>query len=158
MTTAYIGLGSNLEQPTAQLDRALDALRALPGSRVGQVSRYYRNPPMGPAQPDFVNAVAQLETMLEPLALLDALQAIEQNQGRVRARRWGPRTLDLDLLLYGSQRIELPRLRVPHPGLPRRAFVLQPLAELAPDLRIPGHGDIAALLERVDCSALRPLS
>ncbi len=158
MIRAYLGLGSNLGRPVEQLDRALAALRELPDSRLDAVSRYYRNPPMGPAQPDYVNAVAALDTELEPLVLLDALQAIENAQGRTRELRWGPRTLDLDLLLYGDRRIDLPRLHVPHPGLAQRAFVLLPLAELAPGLSIPGLGSIARLLERVDGSALLPIN
>ncbi|MGM0594928.1 MAG: 2-amino-4-hydroxy-6-hydroxymethyldihydropteridine diphosphokinase [Pseudomonadota bacterium] len=136
---AYIGLGSNLNDPVAQLGQALDALRQLADSRLTAVSRLYRSDPMGPpGQPDYVNAVAMLDTRMEPLLLLDALQQIEQAQGRVRSgERWGPRTLDLDLLLYGAEVIDHPRLQVPHPQLRQRSFVLVPLAELAPELTLP---------------------
>lgn len=140
---AYIGLGSNLDDPPAQLQQAVSALARLPESRVVAVSPLYRNSPLVPAgedpagQPDYVNAVAALDTTLAPLTLLDALQAIENDQHRVRARHWGPRTLDLDLLLYGDERIDLPRLTVPHPGLRERRFVLLPLHDVAPDLVLP---------------------
>ncbi len=144
----YIGLGSNLADPIAQVRQALTALAGLPATRLLAASPLYRSRPMGPAdQPDFINAVAALDTALAPLDLLDALQDIEQAQGRVRdAVRWGPRTLDLDLLLYAEQCLELPRLRVPHPGLPARNFVLYPLHDIAPELMIPGHGALRQLL------------
>lgn len=145
---AYIGLGSNLSDPEGQLQQAIEALRELPDSRLTAVSPFYRSQPMGPAdQPDYVNAVAMLDTNLEPLVLLDALQAIEQRQGRVRSgERWGPRTLDLDLLLYGAQVIDHPRLTVPHPGIAVRIFVLRPLADLAPELVLPDGKALADLL------------
>ncbi len=143
---AYIGLGSNPDQPVSQLRRALKELDDVHHSRLAATSGLYRSAPMGPAgQPDYVNAVALLETRLAPLALLDALQAIEQRHGRLRRQRWGPRTLDLDLLLYGDAVIASSRLTVPHPGLHERSFVLTPLAEIAPKLRVPGHGSVAAL-------------
>ncbi len=153
---ACIGLGSNLGEPERQLRRAVAALGALPDSRLLAVSSLYRNPPMGPAdQPDYLNAVALLETALEPEPLLDALQAIEGAQGRVRdGTRWGPRTLDLDLLLYGDRRIDGRRLRVPHPGLAERAFVLRPLAEIAPGLVLPDGRAVAALAAAIDASGL----
>lgn len=140
---ACIGLGSNLDDPPAQLQQAVSALARLPDTRVVAVSPLYRNAPLVPAgedpagQPDYVNAVAVLDTTMAPLALLDALQAIENDQHRIRTRRWGPRTLDLDLLLYGDERIDLPRLTVPHPGLRERRFVLLPLHDVAPDLVLP---------------------
>ena len=145
---AYIGLGSNLDDPVGQLLRAIDALRALPESRLTAVSPLYQSRPMGPAdQPDYVNAVVMLDTRLEPLELLDALQAIEQQQGRVRTgERWGPRTLDLDLLLYGAEVIDHSRLVVPHPGMKARLFVLQPLADLSPELILPDGSPVASLL------------
>ncbi|MFP5465547.1 MAG: 2-amino-4-hydroxy-6-hydroxymethyldihydropteridine diphosphokinase [Gammaproteobacteria bacterium] len=149
---AYIGLGSNLDDPPAQLQQAVSALARLPDSRVVAVSPLYRNAPLVPAgedpagQPDYVNAVAALDTTLAPLALLDALQAIENDQHRVRGRRWGPRTLDLDLLLYGNERIDLPRLTVPHPGLRERRFVLLPLRDVAPELVLPGGQRLADAL------------
>jgi len=140
---AYIGLGSNLADPRGQLALAIAALGRLPSSRLLSVSAFYRSHPMGPQdQPDYLNAVAKLQTTLAAEALLDALQAIEQSQGRVRERRWGPRTLDLDLLLYGVQRIDTPRLQVPHPGLLQRNFVLYPLQELEPDLVFPSGESI----------------
>jgi len=134
MEHVYIGLGSNLADPQQQLRGALQALAELPGSRLAAVSSLYASDPLGPAdQPRYVNAVAALETDLEPLALLDALQRIELAQGRERkAERWGPRTLDLDILLFGERLIDQPRLQVPHYHMQARAFVLYPLAEIAP--------------------------
>lgn len=156
---AYIGLGSNLDEPLQQLQRAIEALQQLPESRLTAISRFYRSKPMGPAdQPDYINAVAMFDTCLEPLALLDALQAIEQQQGRVRdGERWGPRTLDLDLLLYGPEVIELPRLQVPHPGITRRSFVLQPLFDLAPGLTFPDGLTLREALAVIDTSDLERL-
>ena len=134
MERVYIGLGSNLAEPRQQLEAALAALAELPDSRLAATSSFYASDPLGPAdQPRYVNAVAALETDLEPLALLDALQRIEQEQGRVRkAERWGPRTLDLDILLFGERLLAEERLSVPHYHLHARAFVLYPLAEIAP--------------------------
>lgn len=139
MVRAYIGLGSNLGDPAGQLRSALRALAALPETRLAARSSLYRSAPLGPVdQPDYVNGVAALETFLTPLALLERLNAIEAAQGRVRdGQRWGPRTLDLDLLLYGDERIDSPRLSLPHPGLGQRDFVLVPLYEIAPDLTLP---------------------
>jgi len=149
---AYIGMGSNLEEPHAQLHRAIEALRTISETRLTAVSHLYRSAPMGPAdQPDYINAVAMLDTRLTPLELLDALQAIEQAQGRVRgAERWGPRTLDLDLLLYGVQQINSERLQLPHPGLAERNFVLYPLSELSPELVLPDGRSLRQLL--AECS------
>ncbi|KRU89053.1 2-amino-4-hydroxy-6-hydroxymethyldihydropteridine diphosphokinase [Pseudomonas aeruginosa] len=144
---AYIALGSNLEQPREQIQAALEALARLPDSRLVAVSPLYISDPLGPAdQPRFVNGVAALDTALAPLDLLDALQAIEQEQGRVRDLRWGPRTLDLDILLYGEQLLDLPRLKVPHYHMQTRAFVLYPLADLAPDLLLPDGRHLPELL------------
>lgn len=144
---AYIGLGSNLSDPARQVRQALETLSTSPEVTLLKKSGLYRSPPMGPAgQPDYVNAVAQLETRLAPHRLLDLLQAIEQQQGRVRNERWGPRTLDLDLLLYGDLRMEDERLAIPHPGMAQRAFVLYPLQEIAPDLVVPGLGALATLV------------
>lgn len=150
LTPAYIGLGSNLNDPVRQVKTALAELGALPGCRLEAASRLYRNPPMGPAdQPDYVNAVACLNTRLTPRALLEALQGIERAHGRVRGpERWGPRSLDLDLLLYGQAVIREPDLVVPHPGLHERPFVLYPLREIAPQLEIPGLGTLQALCSR----------
>lgn len=146
--TAYIGLGSNLGDPPSRIRGALADLAGLPQTRLLQTSSLYRSLPLGPPdQPDYVNAVAALDTALAPEALLDALQALEAQHGRARdGQRWGPRTLDLDLLLYGDRQLTTPRLTMPHPGLPQRAFVLYPLAEIAPDLQVPGLGSVQALL------------
>jgi 2-amino-4-hydroxy-6-hydroxymethyldihydropteridine diphosphokinase len=138
----YIGLGSNLASPLRQVRVAIAELAQLPQSRLCAISPLYRSRPLGPAgQPDYINAVAALETTLTPLELLDGLQAIEKRHGRKRgAVRWGPRTLDLDLLLYGDAVIDEPRLTVPHPEMAQRGFVLRPLADIAPLLRLP-HGE-----------------
>ncbi len=152
---AWIGLGSNLADPLAQLRRALDELDHLPETRLLAASSIYRSPPMGPKdQPDYFNAVARLETGLAPQALLAELQDIERAHDRVRERRWGPRTLDLDILLYGGLIIDEPDLQVPHPGLHERAFVLYPLRELAPSLEIPGRGTVRILCEQVVADGL----
>jgi len=140
----FIGLGSNLENPCAQIKTAINDLKQIPESRLLASSSLYKSPPMGPQdQPDYINAVVELETTLSPHQLLDALQHIEQQHGRVRNRHWGERTLDLDVLLYAEQVINDDRLTVPHPGLSERAFVVYPLAEIAPDLLVPLKGNIA---------------
>ena len=144
--TAHIGLGANLGDAQATLRAALQALVALPGSRLLAVSSVYRSAPVDAAGPDFFNAVAALHTRLAPLALLDALQAIERQFGRQRPYPNAPRTLDLDLLLLGDLVLQTPRLTLPHPRLHQRAFVLQPLLELAPGLAAPGLGPLAAHL------------
>ncbi len=151
MERAYIALGSNLATPVEQLHAALRALAALPGSQLAAVSSFYASDPLGPPeQPRYVNAVAALDTELAPLALLDALQAIEREQGRVRkAERWGPRTLDLDILLFGDLQLASERLTLPHYHMHARAFVLYPLAEIAPDLSLPDGRPLRALL--ADC-------
>ncbi|MDY7116297.1 2-amino-4-hydroxy-6-hydroxymethyldihydropteridine diphosphokinase [Halomonas sp. SSL-5] len=143
---AWVGLGSNLADPRRQVETALEALDRLPLTRRIAASRLYASRPVGPRdQPDFINAVACLETRLSPLALLDQLQALEQRHRRVRARRWGPRTLDLDLLLFDDSRLCLPRLTVPHPEMTRRAFVLVPLLAVAPRTRLPDGRRLADL-------------
>ena len=157
-TVAYIGLGSNLEQPADQIRRAFEELGRVPSSRLTGRSRCYRSSPMGPPdQPDYINAVARLTTRLSPHALLRELQAIERAHRRVRGERWGPRTLDLDLLLYGQSSIETPDLRVPHPGLHERSFVLYPLSDIDPDLEIPGNERLSALIARCPADDLQPL-
>ncbi|MHC6223954.1 2-amino-4-hydroxy-6-hydroxymethyldihydropteridine diphosphokinase [Pseudomonas sp. X10] len=149
-TRAYIGLGSNLAEPAEQLRSALHALDRIEGSRLAGVSSFYASDSLSPGQPRYTNAVAALDTALEPLALLDALQAIEAAQGRERKERWGPRTLDLDILLYGDQVIDIPRLKVPHYHMQARPFVLYPLAELVPeDFRLADQRSLAQLL--ADC-------
>jgi 2-amino-4-hydroxy-6-hydroxymethyldihydropteridine diphosphokinase len=156
-STAYIGIGSNLGQPLEQIRGARNALAELPQTRLVGISPLYRNPAVGPGkQPDYLNAVAAIETRLAPHALLDALQAIEAKQGRTRgAIRWQPRTVDLDLLVYGDREIRDQRLTVPHPRIHQRAFVLKPLLDLAPDLDVPGLGPVAALLSGVPDGLLR---
>ena len=150
MNTAYVALGANLGDPAATILAAFAALANLQESRVVHSSSLYRTAPVGiTEQPEFVNAVAELETTLAPEALLDALFDIQERFGRIRAEKNGPRTLDLDLLLFNDQLIELPRLSLPHPRLHLRAFVLQPLAEIAPNLLIPGRGTVAAWLPAV---------
>jgi 2-amino-4-hydroxy-6-hydroxymethyldihydropteridine diphosphokinase len=155
-----VALGSNLDDPGAQVSRAFDALQHLPGSRLVLRSALYRSPPFGPvAQPAFVNAVAGLLTTLEPRAMLAELKSLEQALGReTPVVRWGPRRIDLDLLLHGSARIDEPELQLPHPGIPERAFVLVPLAEIAPDLEVPGVGRVRALVTRVDASGLAKIA
>lgn len=155
---AYVGLGSNLDDPASQLRAAIHVLDAIAQTRVRRSSRLYRTPPWGRTdQPEFVNAVAELETALTPQALLSALQVIERAAGRERTERWGPRVLDLDLLLHGETMVDIPGLRLPHPHLHERAFVLLPLSELAPDLRIPGHGQVRTLLAAVDCAGIEAI-
>jgi len=146
--TVFIGLGSNLEKPLVQIKQALLALSQLPQTHLLRDSGYYSSKPMGPQdQPDYINAVAWLETSLESVDLLDHLQAIEQQQGRVRKQHWGARTIDLDILLYGDEIINLPRLTVPHPGICERDFVYLPLLKLVPGIRVPGCG---ALQKHID--------
>ena len=152
MVNAFIGLGSNLDEPLAQVRSALRALDQLPQSTLIQHSSLYETAPMGSAnQPNYINAVAELATELAPEALLDQLQLIETAHQRVRgAERWGSRTLDLDLLLYGDEIIGAERLTVPHPGLTERNFVLIPMAEICPELRLPDGRAVAELPARHD--------
>lgn len=157
MTLAYIGLGSNLHDPLAQVTRAFDELSTLPQSQLVGRSALYASKPVGPIQPDFINAVALLDTRLTPLALLDALQAIEQTHQRVRIQHWGPRTLDLDLLLFGDQIIANERLTVPHPYLSQRSFVLYPLADITPELRLPDGSHLGELLQQCTLDGLLKL-
>ncbi len=150
MNTAYVALGANIGEPAATVLAAFTALAGLPESRVLRTSSLYRTVPLGLRnQPDFINAAAALETALGAEALLDALLDIETRFGRHRRGRNGPRTLDLDLLLHNDSQIDQPRLTVPHPRLHLRAFVLCPLAEIAPELTIPGRGSVAAWLPAV---------
>lgn len=148
MARVYIGLGSNLAEPRRQLEAALAALARLPHCQLIAVSSLYASDPLGPPdQPRYVNAAAALDCELAPLELLDALQAIEREQGRERkAERWGPRTLDLDILLFGDLQLDEERLTVPHYHMHARAFVLYPLAEIAPDLRLPDGQALQTLL------------
>lgn len=147
MIRAYVALGANLGHPAATVRAALAALSGIPESVLVAASSLYRTAPVGlKHQPDFINAVAAVDTTLTPLALLDALFAIEADFGRSRSVKNAPRTLDLDLLLYGESRLDEARLTLPHPRMHERAFVLVPLAELAPECRIPGHGELSELL------------
>lgn len=148
MPVVYIALGSNLADPLQQVESALAALKQIPHSRFQRGSRFYRSKPLGPQnQPDYLNTIVELWTDLEPEQLLDETQAIELNQGRVRKNeRWGPRTLDLDILFYGNQTINSPRLVVPHYDMKNREFILYPLAEIAPDLVFPDGTPLAELL------------
>jgi len=150
MTAVYIGIGSNLDNPLNHVTQAIHALGQLADSEYIATSALYRSAPMGPAdQPDYINAVSLLHTRLTPMELLDQLQAIERAHGRIHdGQRWGPRTLDLDLLLYGEKIINDTRLRVPHPGLHERSFVLYPLQDINPDLVIPEYGSLAMLIEQ----------
>ena len=143
---AFIGLGANLGQPRDQLAAALRALASLPGTRLTAVSRLYGSAPVGPQdQPDYVNAVARLETSLTPHRLLAELQAIENHAGRIRKRHWGPRTLDLDLLLYAEDEIRTTHLTVPHPEMTLRGFVIVPLLDIAPGVVLPNGTKAASL-------------
>jgi 2-amino-4-hydroxy-6-hydroxymethyldihydropteridine diphosphokinase len=151
VTAAYVGLGSNLADPVAQVRRALDELAGIPDTQLIARSPLYKSPPLGPQdQPDYINAVAALDTRLAPLDLLAALHDIERRHGRMRdATRWGPRGLDLDLLLYGDVVMDTAELTLPHPGLPERAFVLYPLFDVAPQLAVPGRGTVRELRDRL---------
>ncbi|MGH8259965.1 MAG: 2-amino-4-hydroxy-6-hydroxymethyldihydropteridine diphosphokinase, partial [Steroidobacteraceae bacterium] len=156
---AYIGLGSNLDDPRAQIQRAMGRIASIPGVWLALRSSLYGSRPLGPAdQPDFVNAAAGVLTQRPPLELLRELRALERAAGRPAVReRWGPRVLDLDLLVYGRDRSSDPDLILPHPGIVARNFVLYPLADIAPDLDVPGHGRVADLKRRVAADSIWPL-
>lgn len=159
MTRVFVALGSNLDDPRTQVLRGFEALSRLPRTTVLARSRLYRSAPWGVIdQPGFVNAAAELETALAPRGLLDGLLDLERAAGRDRTgQRWGPRILDLDLLLYGNVELDEPGLRLPHPHLHERAFVLLPLADLAPDLEVRGRGRVRELLGRVDVGSCMPM-
>ncbi|GMM88061.1 2-amino-4-hydroxy-6-hydroxymethyldihydropteridine diphosphokinase [Vibrio fortis] len=156
MITAYIAVGSNLADPVSQANLAIETLKSLPQSKFIATSKLYSSTPMGPQnQPDYINAVVAIETELTPIELLNCTQAIEQEQGRVRKdERWGPRTLDLDIILYGNEVIDSERLTVPHYGMKEREFVLYPLAEIAPSLQLPDGTELSELLKVVDKNGL----
>ena len=156
---AYIGLGSNLQDPSAQLQTALLAMAGLPDCRLIAVSDFYATPPMGPAgQPEYVNAAAGMLTQLQPARLLAALKAIERTQGRpLDSPRWGPRIIDLDIIAMGELCCNETGLRIPHAGAAQRNFVLRPLADLAPALELPGAGRVDQLLARLGEEGLRRL-
>jgi len=152
---AFIGLGSNLADPLVQIRQALVELESISGTRITARSSLYRTSPVGYLeQPDFINAVASVQTTLKPRALLAALLVIENRHGRMRTTRNAPRTLDLDLLLYGDEVLDQHGLTLPHPRLHERAFVLAPLAEIAPGAMVPGRGRVEDLLARVDCNGV----
>jgi 2-amino-4-hydroxy-6-hydroxymethyldihydropteridine diphosphokinase len=156
---AAIGLGGNVGDAAATLREALQALDRLPATRLLRASPLYRTPAWGKTdQPVFVNAAALVETTLGARALLDALLEVERRFGRRREAgpQWGPRVIDLDLLLYGDRAIDEPGLRVPHPHLHERAFALLPLADIAPDMPVPGRGPVRALLSQLDATGCRP--
>ncbi len=157
---AYIGLGSNLDNPVEQVSRARQAIAALPGVAEIACSPLYRSLPVGPQdQPDYINAVMRIATELPPLDLLSQLQQIENQHGRKRIVRWGARTLDLDLLLYGQQIINEPTLIVPHQELAKRGFVLYPLADVAvADMQIPGLGSLSELLQACPADGLHKIA
>ncbi len=159
MSQAFVALGSNLQNPAAQVRHALTQLAHLPNTRLIRQSPLYRSAPMGPPdQPDYINAVAELETELTAVGLLQELQNLEHAHGRVRdGERWGPRILDLDLLVYGEAQIQTESLTVPHPGIAERNFVLVPLSKIAPTLNIPGLGFVSELLARVPRTGLKVL-
>lgn len=152
MTLAYIAIGSNLASPLEQVNAAVQALGDIPQTRVVALSSFYRTPPLGPQdQPDYLNAAIALETALSAEALLDNTQRIELQQGRVRKEeRWGPRTLDLDIMLFGDAVINTERLTVPHYDMKRRGFMLWPLFEIAPDLIFPDGESLSALLTQLN--------
>ncbi|QMV52886.1 2-amino-4-hydroxy-6-hydroxymethyldihydropteridine diphosphokinase [Ewingella americana] len=156
MIRVYIALGSNLAKPVDQVNCALEALAHMPRTKLVVCSAFYRSKPLGPQnQPDFLNAVVALDTELPPEELLDCTQAIEQNQGRVRKlERWGPRTLDLDMLLYGDQVINTERLTVPHYDMKNREFMLYPLTEIAPEVVFPDGESLQTVLTRVPLNGL----
>lgn len=159
---AYVAFGANLGDPAAAFALALERIAALPGTRVAARSALYRTAPVGvdvdlSGQPDYINAVIAVDTTLAPRPLLDALLAIEHEGGRTRDYHQAPRTMDLDLLLHGNATVSEPGLELPHPRMHQRAFVLQPLAEIAPDTTIPGHGRVAALLPAVAGQAISRL-
>ena len=144
----YIAIGSNIASPLEQVNAAIQAIGEIPDSRIMAVSSFYRTPPLGPQdQPDYLNAAVALETTLAPEALLDHTQRIELQQGRVRkAERWGPRTLDLDIMLFGDEVINTERLTVPHYDMKNRGFMLWPLVEIAPELLFPGNTPLRTYL------------
>jgi len=148
---AFIGFGSNLQGPEKQVTRALHTIHEIPAIELLKSSSLYRSQPMGPSeQPDFVNAVAKISTELYPVDLLATLQRIEQQHERIRStHRWGPRTLDLDILLYGDLEMNTEQLRIPHPGIREREFVLVPLREIEENLVIPGLGSLQGLIDKL---------
>lgn len=150
-----MGLGSNVGDRLANLRAAVGELRSAEGVDVVRTSSVYDTDPVGPPQANFLNAVLEIATSLVPVELVRRFKAIEQELGREPSETWGPRAIDLDLLLYGDKVIDEPSVRVPHPEMTKRAFVLIPLAEIAPDVEVPGFGSVAELSERVDAEGVR---
>jgi len=158
MTIAYIGLGSNMESPRQHITTAIQSLGEIQSTRIINVSSLYKSKPMGPQnQGDYINAVVQIETEMEPTELLNCLQAIENDHGRVRAEHWGPRTIDLDILMFGNEIIQNDRLTVPHPEITNRSFVIVPLAEIDPACVVPEKGLVSDLILRIDQDGLELL-
>lgn len=160
MITVFLGIGSNLDDPLSQLKKSVESLKHVKNSKLIKVSSFYSSAPMGPQdQPDYINAVVEMTTSLSAEQLLDELQKIENKQGRVRSQRWGERTLDLDILLYGTELINTKRLTVPHIGISDRSFVLYPLSDLV-DLNfdIPGLGKMSILLAACPMDGIKRLS
>jgi 2-amino-4-hydroxy-6-hydroxymethyldihydropteridine diphosphokinase len=158
MSSVYIGLGSNLEQPQQQLSSAIVEIGRLPATSVLQHSPFYRSTAIGPGeQPDYVNAVAHLHTDLDAMALLQQLQTIERAHGRQRMLRWGPRTLDLDILLFDDMVLETETLQLPHPRIAERNFVIAPLYHLCPELALPDGTTLASLFATMNQSGLQRL-
>lgn len=155
MMKVYIGLGSNLNDPQSQLKKAIISLEMVPSTIVVRTSSFYKSKPVGPQdQPDYINAVVELDTELSAQVLMDYLRGIENRQGRVREQKWGPRTLDLDILLYGDEIIHGDNLDIPHVEMHKRGFVLVPLYEISPDCMIPGMGSVQTLLQQVNTDDL----
>ena len=159
MTVVYIGLGSNIDNPIAHISTALIEIGQIPKSVLKRQSSLYRSRPLGNIdQPEYINAVVELDTELSASKLLGKMHEIEEKHGRVRTQHWGPRSLDLDLLLYGDHHIEDKKLTVPHPGISARNFVLGPLLEIAPEIVIPGVGSAKKLLENIGFNGLEKLN
>jgi 2-amino-4-hydroxy-6-hydroxymethyldihydropteridine diphosphokinase len=156
---AYIGIGSNLDDPVSQVKEAIEELEAIPDSVLSARSSLYSSKPMGPAdQPDYVNAVVALDTLLSSEDLMQTLVKIEDRQGRDRGGdKWGPRIIDLDLLMYGKKKINTDQLTVPHPGMHERDFVIIPLHEIAGNVNIPGHGYLTTLINQCETHSLKKL-
>ena len=157
-TLVYLGLGSNLDQPLKQLQQALSQLHEHPAMNLVKSSQFYASRPLGPQdQPDFVNAVAAIQTSLQPLELLAELKKMEAEQGRIKKRHWGERLIDLDILYYGDAQVNLPNLQIPHAEIANRDFVLLPLAEIAPDLVIPNLGKVTDLITHLKETFVIPI-
>lgn len=157
--TVYMGLGSNLDNPELQLQRGVDHIASDPNIYLLKCSKLYRSKPLGPSgQADYCNAVISVSSNLQSECLLDRLQAVEKKHGRMRAAKWGPRTLDIDMLLYGDEVISTLRLTIPHNQMHLRSFVLYPLGDVAPDIIVPGRGVLSSMLDNVDSGGLNVIA